>query len=112
MAQDKIKQNDAVKQAQVVDRDEHQKTKESKRLGTYLITVPAAKKKFADISDKINPDPIYNDTSEGPFGLGPLVYPCLQRFNTIECFLLLPLTMRQGQHKVQSQEALNGVETL
>ena len=58
MAQDKIKQNDAVKQAQVVDRDEHQKTKESKRLGTYLITVPAAKKKFADISDKINPDKV------------------------------------------------------
>ncbi|XP_011246422.1 solute carrier organic anion transporter family member 6A1-like isoform X2 [Mus musculus] len=98
MAQDKIKQNDAVKQAQVVDRDEHQKTKESKRLGTYLITVPAAKKKFADISDKINPDPIYNDTSEGPFGLGPLVYPCLQRFNTIECFLTLyfMLTLSHG----------------
>jgi organic anion transporter 6A len=103
MAQDKIKQNDAVKQAQVVDRDEHQKTKESKRLGTYLITVPAAKKKFADISDKINPDPIYNDTSEGPFGLGPLVYPCLQRFNTIECFLTLyfMLTLSHGKWEEQ-----------
>jgi hypothetical protein len=88
MAQDKIKQNDAVKQAQVVDRDEHQKTKESKRLGTYLITVPTVKKKFKDISDNTKSDPNYCDTSEGPFGFGPLVFSCLQRFNTIEFFLI------------------------
>ncbi|XP_021022282.1 solute carrier organic anion transporter family member 6A1-like isoform X2 [Mus caroli] len=98
MAQDKKKQKDAVKQAQVVDRDEHQKTTEYRKIGAYLITIPAAKKKFADISDKTKPDPTDNDSSEGPFGLGPLVYPCLQRFNTIECFLTLyfMLTLSHG----------------
>ncbi|XP_021044798.1 solute carrier organic anion transporter family member 6A1-like, partial [Mus pahari] len=89
MAKEKGKNKVAVKQAQVAERDEDQKTKESKKIETYLITIPTAKRKFADIQNKTESNPNYCDTSEGPFGFGPLVFSCLQRFNTIEFFLIL-----------------------
>ncbi|XP_021018925.1 solute carrier organic anion transporter family member 6A1-like isoform X2 [Mus caroli] len=89
MAQDKKKQKDAVKQAQVVDVDEHQKTKEPRKIETYLVTLPTAVKKFTDTPDMKKSDRKYNDFLEGPYGLGPLVFPCLQRFNNVNSFLTL-----------------------
>ncbi|XP_021045007.1 solute carrier organic anion transporter family member 6A1-like, partial [Mus pahari] len=87
MAQAKRNENGAVKTSQVVDRDEHQK--KPRKVETYLVTLPTAEKKFADTPDMKKSDPQYNDSSEGPFGLGPLVFPCLQRFNNVKFFLAL-----------------------
>ncbi|GAB1285297.1 Slco6d1 protein [Apodemus speciosus] len=89
MAQDKRKTKDEVKQDTVVESDEHQKNVESRKIETYLITLPTAVKKLADIPDKKSTDPKYSDSSEGPFGLGPLVFPALQRFNNIKFFLFM-----------------------
>ncbi|XP_017167782.1 solute carrier organic anion transporter family, member 6d1 isoform X3 [Mus musculus] len=69
MAQDKIKQKDAVKQAQVVDMDEHQKTKEPRKLEMFLVTLPTAVKKFADTPDMKKSDRKYKDPSEEPYGM-------------------------------------------
>ncbi|XP_028642871.1 solute carrier organic anion transporter family member 6A1-like [Grammomys surdaster] len=88
MARNKKKRK-AVKQAQVAEKDEHQRPEESRKIETYLVTLPSAVKKFVNISDMKNSDPSYNDSSEGPFGLGSVVFPCLQRFNNIEVFLFL-----------------------
>ncbi|XP_034377864.1 solute carrier organic anion transporter family member 6C1-like [Arvicanthis niloticus] len=89
MAPDKRKQKDTVKQGTLANKDEHQRTEEPRKIETYLVTLPTALKKFADIPDTKKLDPDYNDSSEGPFGLGPLVFPCLQRFNNIEAFMFL-----------------------
>ena len=89
MAQDKRKRKDEVKQAQVVEGDEHQESVESMKIETYLITLPTAVKKFVDMPEKKSTDPKYSDSSEGPFGLGPFVYPSLQRFNNIKFFLFV-----------------------
>ncbi|XP_028642872.1 solute carrier organic anion transporter family member 6A1-like [Grammomys surdaster] len=89
MAQDEKKTSDKVKEAPVVEGHELRKTEESRKIETYLVTVPIAVKKFGDIPDKKISDPNYNDSSEGPFGLGPFVFPCLQRFNNVHSFLIL-----------------------
>ncbi|XP_031224398.1 solute carrier organic anion transporter family member 6A1-like isoform X3 [Mastomys coucha] len=93
MAQDKRKIKDRMEQAQVVERDKHQKTEGSKKIEIYLTTIPTAVKKFADISDKNTSKPNYGDSLEGPFGFGRFVFPCLQRFNTIKFFMMVYLIL-------------------
>jgi organic anion transporter 6A len=103
MAQDKIKQKDAVKQAQVVDMDEHQKTKEPRKLEMFLVTLPTAVKKFADTPDMKKSDRKYKDPSEEPYGLGSLVFPCLQRFNNVKSFLTLSFLAVVAHSKLEEQ---------
>ncbi|XP_052049334.1 solute carrier organic anion transporter family member 6C1-like [Apodemus sylvaticus] len=89
MARDKRKTKDEVKQSKVVERNEPQNTVESRKIETHMITLPTAVKKAADIPDKKSTDPKYSGPSEGPFGFGPLVFPCLQRFNNVKFFLIM-----------------------
>ncbi|GAB1285295.1 Solute carrier organic anion transporter family member 6C1 [Apodemus speciosus] len=67
-------------------------------LGIYLRTLPNAKKKFVKLrkrkksptsAELLLTDPRYSASKEGPLGLGPLVFPCLQRFNNIDGFMTL-----------------------
>ncbi|XP_036029580.1 solute carrier organic anion transporter family member 6A1 [Onychomys torridus] len=79
------------------DRDEYQPVGLSK-LSPYLTTVPAAMIKFSSLrktkmpdtsaTTKL-PDAKQSDLLEGPFGLGSLVFPSLQRFNNITFFLFM-----------------------
>ncbi|XP_052049336.1 solute carrier organic anion transporter family member 6C1-like [Apodemus sylvaticus] len=89
MDQDKGSKNHEVVQAQVVEKDEPQKTEESRKIGTYLVTLPIAVKKFTEKQGTTITDPKYSGPTERPLGLGPLVFPCLQRFNNIDSFLIL-----------------------
>ncbi|XP_034377779.1 solute carrier organic anion transporter family member 6C1-like [Arvicanthis niloticus] len=89
MAQDERKTSDKVEEALVVNKNEHQSSEEHMKIETYLVTLPTAMKKFANIPDRKKLHPEYKDSSERPFGLGPLIFPCLQRFNNIKTFLFL-----------------------
>ncbi|XP_052049340.1 solute carrier organic anion transporter family member 6C1-like [Apodemus sylvaticus] len=100
MAKVQEKKAGVKKKATVVVKDDKQKgeTEEVQNLGLYLRTLPAAKKKFVKFRKrKKSPtsaellliDPRYSASKEGPFGLGPLVLPCLQRFNNIDSFLTI-----------------------
>ncbi|XP_032755674.1 solute carrier organic anion transporter family member 6A1 [Rattus rattus] len=87
---DKVKNrtSNRVEQVPVVEGDEHRETAHPRKIETYMKTVPRAMKKFADIPEKKMPHSQFNESlEEGSFGLGPLVFPCLQRFNNINCFL-------------------------
>ncbi|EDL91882.1 solute carrier organic anion transporter family, member 6c1 [Rattus norvegicus] len=77
--------------------DKHnQETEGLKKIDTYLRTIPTVTKKFkgrpqkkrSPTSAELLLDPKYSASKEGPFGLGPLVFPCLQRFNNIDCFMI------------------------
>ncbi|XP_059134728.1 solute carrier organic anion transporter family member 6A1 [Peromyscus eremicus] len=68
------------------------------KITPYLKTIPSAMTKFKNLQvekklDSPSPpdlsDPKYSASLEGPFGLGPLVFPSLQRFNNIDFFLFL-----------------------
>ncbi|EDL91881.1 rCG65885 [Rattus norvegicus] len=87
---DKVKNrtSNRVEQVPVVEGDEHRETAHPRKIETYMKTVPRAMKKFADIPEEKMPHSQFSDSlEEGSFGLGPLVFPCLQRFNNINCFL-------------------------
>ncbi|XP_028642874.1 LOW QUALITY PROTEIN: solute carrier organic anion transporter family member 6A1-like [Grammomys surdaster] len=97
MAQVQKKKTGRKKAAPVVEKDENSKLESERvqKLGTYLKTIPAAKKKFKGLpkrkrsptSSELLSDPKYSASKEGPFGLGPLVFPRLQRFNNIDSFM-------------------------
>ncbi|XP_076770759.1 solute carrier organic anion transporter family member 6C1-like [Arvicanthis niloticus] len=65
------------------------------KLGMYLKTIPAAKKKLKSLpkrkrsptSAEMLSDPKYSASKEGPFGFGPLVCSRLQRYNNIDSFM-------------------------
>ncbi|XP_028734911.1 solute carrier organic anion transporter family member 6A1-like [Peromyscus leucopus] len=65
------------------------------KITPYLKTIPSAMTKFKNLQLEKKPssptlsDPKHSVSLEGPFGLGPLVFPSLQRFNNIDFFLFL-----------------------
>ncbi|XP_031224405.1 solute carrier organic anion transporter family member 6A1-like isoform X2 [Mastomys coucha] len=87
MAQDKTEKNE-VKEDPVVKGDGPWESEEARKLQMYLLTLSKAKT-FASLHNKKKLDPNYRDFSEGPFGFGSFVFPCLQRFNNIKSFLTL-----------------------
>ncbi|XP_028642869.1 LOW QUALITY PROTEIN: solute carrier organic anion transporter family member 6A1-like [Grammomys surdaster] len=100
MAQVQKKKAGGKKAALVVEKDEKPKlqTEQVQKIGTYLKTIPAAKKRFTMLpTKKKSPtsaellliDSRYSASQEGPFGLGPIVLPFLQRFNNIDYFMIL-----------------------
>ncbi|XP_042115844.1 solute carrier organic anion transporter family member 6A1 isoform X3 [Peromyscus maniculatus bairdii] len=76
------------------------------KLSPFLTTIPTAMIKFSSLrkskmpvsSDtKKLPDTKQSDFLEGPFGLGSLVFPSLQRFNNINFFLSMYCTVVLAQ---------------
>lgn len=87
-----------VAQAQEGDGKDNKEIQKSNRLTPYLTTVPRSVTLFKKIPVEKTPDsssppeisgPQYSGPLEGPFGLGPLVFPVFQRFNNIDFFLIL-----------------------
>ncbi|XP_027251794.1 solute carrier organic anion transporter family member 6A1-like isoform X2 [Cricetulus griseus] len=78
-----------------VPNKDQQKSEGPKNKSPYMIAFPGAIMKFACF--KKHKMPVSSDTKlpevkkdaflEGPFGFGPLVFPNLQRFNNVNCFL-------------------------
>lgn len=82
------------------------------KLSPFLTTIPTAMIKFSSLrkskmpvsSDtKKLPDTKQSDFLEGPFGLGSLVFPSLQRFNNINFFLSMYCTVVLAQGKLEEQ---------
>ncbi|XP_031224394.1 solute carrier organic anion transporter family member 6A1-like isoform X2 [Mastomys coucha] len=96
-----VQQNTAeVKKAKEVAKDDKRtsETEGPQKLHTLMKTIPTAKKKFKKLrkrkksltsAELVLVDPRYSASKEGPFGLGPIVFPFLQRFNNIDCFMTL-----------------------
>ncbi|XP_075807538.1 solute carrier organic anion transporter family member 6C1-like [Microtus pennsylvanicus] len=87
-----------VAQAQERDGKDNKNIQKSNRLRPFLTTVPRSVSVFKKLPLEKTPDssslseisgPQYNGTLEGPFGIGPLVFPVFQRFNNIDFFLFL-----------------------
>ncbi|XP_050009463.1 solute carrier organic anion transporter family member 6C1-like [Alexandromys fortis] len=84
--------------AQEGDGKDNKEIQKSSKLIPYLTTVPRsvatfkrliAEKRLASSRPLKISDPKYIASLEGPFGLGPLVFPAFQRFNNIDFFLFL-----------------------
>ena len=114
MAEVQGKKAGVKKKATVVVKDDKQKgeTEEVQNLGLYLRTLPAPKKKFVKFrkrkksptsAELLLTDPRYSASKEGPFGLGPLVLPCLQRFNNIDSFLTIYFLVALIHGKLEEQ---------
>ncbi|XP_005361454.1 solute carrier organic anion transporter family member 6A1-like [Microtus ochrogaster] len=87
-----------VAQAQEGDGKDNKDIQKSDRLTPFLTTVPRSVTRFKKLPVEKTPDsssppeisgPQYSGPLEGPFGLGPLVFPVFQRFNNIDFFLFL-----------------------
>lgn len=114
MAEVRKKKAGVKKKATVVVKDDKQKgeTEEVQNLGLYLRTLPAPKKKFVKFrkrkksptsAELLLTDPRYSASKEGPFGLGPLVLPCLQRFNNIDGFMIFYIAAVLSHGKLEEQ---------
>ena len=103
MDRDKRKTKDLVEPNPVVDGAEPQKSEESGKIETYLITLPSSLKTSTDIPDK-KKSGLQHCYSQGKsFGLGPFVFPSLQRFNNVKGFLFLSFlaTLPHGKPSCQ-----------
>lgn len=94
-----------------VPNKDQQKSEGPKNKSPYMIAFPGAIMKFACF--KKHKMPVSSDTKlpevkkdaflEGPFGFGPLVFPNLQRFNNVNCFLAVYCMVVLAQGKLKEQ---------
>lgn len=82
------------------------------KITPYLKTLPTAVGKFRRLhlekspdssSPPKLPDPQLSTSLEGPFGLGPLVFPAFQRFNNIDFFTFWYFLLVTAHGKLEEQ---------
>ncbi|XP_008844712.1 solute carrier organic anion transporter family member 6A1 [Nannospalax galili] len=95
------------KQQQDPKEKEHRESEGSRKIGPSLTTFPTAMMEFTSLQRRKRSDPAssnrasgprQNTILEGPYGLGRLVFPALQRLNNIRFFMVLYcfLVLSQG----------------